>query len=166
MELRSREETNPSAWLYLYPPPAHILPARLGSTTRHSSSLVVCFLAIDLPSATAPSSCSSCSTHCLLRPAPATRESPSTSPPHVVAILEARAPTKCHFGDTTSATRPTPCGETGESTDRLPSSEAYLAQKEPRTHDGCPLASVSSLDADATRPVFGSLHAPLPSAEV
>ena len=35
------------------------------------------------------------------------------SPPHVAAILEARASTKCHFGDTTSATRPTPCGETG-----------------------------------------------------
>lgn len=39
---------------FIYIPPAHILAARLGSTTRHSSSLVVCLLAIDFPPATAP----------------------------------------------------------------------------------------------------------------
>lgn len=37
MELRSREETNPSAWLYLYPPCSHITR----STWLHSSSLLV-----------------------------------------------------------------------------------------------------------------------------
>lgn len=44
VKLLSREETNPLGFIYI--PPAHILPARLGSTTRHSSSLVVCFFAI------------------------------------------------------------------------------------------------------------------------
>lgn len=146
---------------FIYIPPARILPARLGSTTRHLSSLVVC-LAIDFPPATAPPSYSSCSPHCPLRPAPPTRASTSTSPLHCGtwqrywgqgrprnATLVTRRPRLGPY----PAERPVilPAARQQRRTPR--------ATKKPEAHDGHPFASVSLLDAHATRPVFRSLHA-------
>lgn len=167
--IRPKKQTHLLGFIYI--PPAHILAARLGSTTRHYSSLVVCFRAIDLISAIAPpSSCSSCSPHCLLIACCGQCHRSE----HLPRLLYPTSKRYWRQGRPRNATLvtprprlgPHPCGETGRPAPAVCQKRHPPRAKAPLiAHDGRPFPSVSSLDADATRLVFRCLYAcPFPSS--